>query len=119
MAGNLDARLKALAHFESHDRDLARGRKGEVSRYQILPSIWRHYAPISFRSNPTVARRIAITIAQHRIGIFQSQTRRSPNHTEFYLLWNAPGLFEQADWIPALVKKRVLDRAKRYAALLK
>jgi len=46
---NLTALLSAIAIIESSDahhpqgNDLARGRKGEVSRYQIMPATWKRF----------------------------------------------------------------------------
>ncbi|HXG49204.1 MAG TPA: hypothetical protein VNO52_16390, partial [Methylomirabilota bacterium] len=36
--------LEALSLIESGNNDRAIGRAGEVSRYQILPTVWRRYS---------------------------------------------------------------------------
>ena len=67
---NLTALLSAIAIIESSDarhpagNDLARGRKGEVSRYQIMPATWRAYgggALVNAR-NPAKAKAVALMI---------------------------------------------------------
>jgi len=37
-------RLDALSMIESGNNDLAVGQAGEVSCFQILPQLWRHYS---------------------------------------------------------------------------
>ena len=44
MSPNLTALLLAISLVESGGNDLASGKAGEVSRYQITPLVWKAYA---------------------------------------------------------------------------
>lgn len=56
------ALLHAIATVESGGDDRARGPDGEVSRYQLIPAMWRQYAPEEPAAwqDPEVARRVAV-----------------------------------------------------------
>lgn len=51
----------ALAVIESGENDRAIGRKGEVSRYQILPSQWKRFYPLQrkYYENPVIATEVS------------------------------------------------------------
>jgi hypothetical protein len=85
-------RWSALSQIESGDYDTCIGASGEVSQYQILPSVWRQYTklPVTAAVNPLTARNVATCIMQSRIGIFVKQKHRQPTDIEFYLLWHRP-----------------------------
>lgn len=81
--------MQALSLIESGDRDHAVGKAGEVSRYQIMPFVWREYKGGNPR-NPTDARRVAILILTDRMQEFQAKHRRVPTLVETYALWRSP-----------------------------
>lgn len=83
-----DARLVALAELESGNRDGTTGRAGEVSRYQILPSVWRQYTglPLDAAINPFTAANVVQRIMADRIKHFGKQ----PSDEEWYLLFHCP-----------------------------
>lgn len=139
-AGNTLAmdRYAALAMLESGNNDHAIGTHGEISRYQILPSIWRLYtdAPISCATNPVVALAITRQIMTHRIqkywkmqGIPRDLRDQEPTDSDFYILWNRPncligaqiweklpdGLYLSADF--SHCPRSVGDAADRFANL--
>jgi hypothetical protein len=54
--------LDRTAHLESRGDDLAIGRSGERTRYQIMRATWRHYSDVPFAQSaryPAEARRVA------------------------------------------------------------
>lgn len=85
----MESLLNALGMIESGNNDKARGRSGEVSRYQIMPSVWRAYRGGNPR-NEYEATRVASKIMSDRIERFQSIHGRSPTFRECYTLWNKP-----------------------------
>jgi len=105
-------RWAALSQIESGDNDHAVGRQGEVSRFQILPQVWRRYA--SREANwhvPADALAVARVTMKDRCLAFERQFHRSPTDVEFYILWNAPAQVARPSRI-------VLRRARRFQNLL-
>jgi hypothetical protein len=96
-------RLSALSMLETGNNDRALGRKGEVSRFQILPAEWRRYGT-GDPHNPAGAARAVQRIMAARC--------RAPSVTnfDFYVLWNAPA---QAGHPSSVVR----ERAQRFANL--
>lgn len=80
-------RFEALSQIESGDNDLARGRAGEVSRYQIMPAVWQQYTlqPLSSATNAAAAEIVAKVIMADRLPESGKVTDR-----QFYLLWHCP-----------------------------
>jgi hypothetical protein len=116
----------SLAMFESgatrptrSRADYLRGAAGEVSRFQIMPSVWRQYSRSSDYTDPEVAWSVAQRILDQRTHDFQSRTRRAPTPLEIYLLWNKPGHFEEVGYDVSRVRKLYRDRAQRFANLFK
>jgi hypothetical protein len=105
-------RWAALSQLESGDNDSARGAAGEVSRYQVRPEIWEHYAAANMNwLVPADALRVAQSIMRARCAEFEHTSGRRPTDFEFYVLWNAPARIEQ----PA---KAVQERARRFCNLV-
>ncbi len=116
---------QSLAMFESgattwqrSHADFMRGGSGEVSRFQILPAVWRRYTKSRDYENPEVAWTIAQRILADRVADFRTATGREPDGLELYLLWNKPGHFEAAGYRAAQVKSDYHQRAQRFANLL-
>lgn len=114
----------SLAMFESGatvpDRsaaDLMRGGSGEISRFQIMPEVWRAYSPSLEYADPEIAWNVARRILDDRIRHFQTVTNRPPTAVEVYLLWNKPGHFETAGFDVKSVKKTYRVRAERFGNL--
>jgi hypothetical protein len=97
--------------------DRIRGRDGEVSRFQILPSIWHRYSASREYDNPEIAWQVANQILDERIGWFRSRTNRAPTTAEVYLLWHRPGHFSAAGFDTARVRRLFVSRAERFANL--
>ena len=103
--------------FQRNAADYKRGGSGEVSRYQIMPEVWKRYANNRDYYNPIVAWQIAERILADRVEDFRASTHRSPNGTELYLLWNKPGHFATAKYSLKRVSRPYLTRAQRFANL--
>ena len=93
------------------------GRSKEVSRFQIMPEVWRQYSKSRDYTNPGVAWEIAERILQDRREAFRRVTGRNWNYRELYLMWNAPGAFERANFNPRKVSRVVRERAERFSNL--
>ena len=93
------------------------GRSKEVSRFQILPGVWRQYSKSRDYANPATAWAIAERVLQDRRETFRRSTGRDWNHRELYLMWNAPGAFARANFNPRKVPRIVRERAERFSNL--
>lgn len=111
-------RFEALSQIESGDNDKAIGQAGEVSRYQIMPSVWQAETnKITFighcQFNATRKSDAWVVVGQImavRIVAFESKHHREPTRIEFYLLWACPSRVD----FPSAKK---LETAKRFANL--
>jgi hypothetical protein len=111
-AGAAMDRWTALSQIESGDNDKAVGRKGEISRYQILPDVWAAFAPETANwQNPKDALSVAKQTMKKRCVDFEQTFHRTPTDFEFYVLWNAPAQIERPG-------NTVAERAKRFCNLL-
>ena len=97
--------------------DSMRGGSGEVSRFQIMPAVWRRYTKSRDYENPEVAWTVTQRILAERTADFRAATGREPNGLELYLLWNKPGHFEAVDYQTSRVKADYHQRAQRFANL--
>lgn len=105
-------RWAALAELESNNNDNALGSAGEISRYQMKPDIWQHYAATNANwRNASDALAVAKHIMQDRVAEFQRSFGRPPTDYEFYILWNAPGQIRHPG-------KGVRERAERFCNLV-
>jgi hypothetical protein len=102
-------------HLKRGAADLKRGQSGEVSRYQIMPEVWRQYSQSREYDNPEVSWAVAQRILQDRVVWFRNATGRHPDALELYLLWNKPGHFEAVGFKANRVKPLYKDRAQRFA----
>jgi hypothetical protein len=100
-------RWSALSMIESGNNDAAVGSVGEISRYQIRPTLWPGGNP----HNPNLALNVAQTIMRQRLARFEHTHNRMPSDFEFYVLWNAP---EQVNH----PRRAVARRAERFANLV-
>jgi hypothetical protein len=104
--------FQALAMVESGDNDFARGEHREVSRYQILPRVWRSATdlPFSAATNPLTARAVAGIVITKRWNWFVARYNRKPTLFEWYYLWNCPRQVMH----PSCVER---ERAQRFVNL--
>ena len=98
--------------------DSLRGGSGEVSRFQIMPAVWRRYSKSREYDNPEVAWAVAQRILADRAAEFRATTGREPGALELYLLWNKPGHFQAQGYLASRVKADYHQRAERFANLL-
>jgi hypothetical protein len=105
-------RWTALSQVESGDNDHAVGRRGEVSRYQMLPEVWRRYAwaKADWR-RPSDSLSVARLAMSERCLVFERRFGRRPTDIEFYVLWNAPAQILKPS-------RAVFKRAERFRNLL-
>ncbi len=105
-------RWSALSQIESGDDDKAVGRKGEISRFQMLPDVWTTFAREKADwENPKEALAVAKKAMKKRSAEFEHTHHRPPTDFEFYVLWNAPAQIERPG-------NAVSERAKRFCNLL-
>jgi hypothetical protein len=93
------------------------GLNKEVSRYQILPSVWKDYTRSAEYWNPTTAWSVAERVLADRRKAFRQATGRECDHVDLYLIWNAPGAYAQARYNRKKVSRVVRERAERFANL--
>lgn len=98
--------------------DYTRGGSGEISRFQIMPDVWKRYTKSQNWTNPDIAWTVAKRILHDRVREFRSKVGRTPEPVELYLLWNKPGHFAANKYKFYLVKRTYLQRAKRFANLV-
>jgi len=83
--------LIALAHVESGNNDKKIGKKGEISRYQILSQEWKHfnihYYSVVFWKDYHIAAQVAYMKYSNILNFFHKKYKRHPNAYEFYLVW--------------------------------
>jgi hypothetical protein len=101
--------------FQRGYSDYKRGTSGEVSRYQIMPDVWKRYSSNRDYHNPVAAWQVAQQILTDRVHDFRARMHRDPNATELYLLWNKPGHFSAAKFSLKRVDRHYLARARRFA----
>ena len=119
--GMLDERRQfALGMIETGNNDALVGGAGEVSRYQIMPSVWRHYSRSRSYENPEVSLAVA---RQHWVALhdfFKAQTRNEPTDFDMYVLWNTRyGYYASRGYKPSHLDPIVRDRARRFVNLVK
>ncbi|HWN94810.1 MAG TPA: hypothetical protein VNT99_07245 [Methylomirabilota bacterium] len=94
------------------------GSRKEISRFQILPSVWRAYSRSGDYRNPQTAWRVAEKILADRGRDFEQATQREWDYVDIYLMWNAPGQYRRAKWDRRKLSRVVLKRAQRFANLM-
>jgi|ERR1051326_4692370 hypothetical protein len=119
-ASALDARLFfALGMIETGNDDRGVGRGGEVSRYQIHPSVWRNYSDSRDYQNPDVSLQVARQHWSHLTNYFRDKAGREPTPFDMYVLWNTKfGYYARKGFDPARLSSIVRDRAQRFVNLL-
>lgn len=123
-------RLAALSMLESGDNDQAIGHAGEISRYQILPTVFAKYFFVVGRkcpsanaasaiaaANPFTARNIAAAVLQDRCKAFEIRFHRPPTDQEFYILWARPSWYFSRPRLHADFMI-VAERATRFESLV-
>jgi hypothetical protein len=111
---DFDAKLRAISQIESNDNDKAKGRHGEISRYQLKRSVWKQHFPSEKDSRhiPQEARRCAKAhLCWLELRLCLIKHTKDPDPRDVYAAWNI-GLeaFSRRDYdfdrLPANIKKR-------------
>jgi hypothetical protein len=112
------SRLDAISQIESGDNDRAVGDAGEVSRFQILPRVWRHYSMSRVYANPGLARHIAQQHLAHLETTFRMRAGREASDFDCYVLWNGgPTYYAKIGFRPERVHRIIQERARRFVNL--
>ena len=116
---------EALAEFETGATrptlcaaDRFVGGHKEISRFQILPAVWRKYSDSPKYQDPQIAWGVASRILRDREQEFRQSARREWDYVDMYLLWNAPGQYRRARWDRSKVSRVVRERAQRFGNLM-
>jgi len=82
---SMDRRLECLAMVEGGS-DTKPGPCGEISRYCIMPDVWREYShlPLSAATNPFTARAVVVKIMDSRLN------GRVVTDAQWYLTYHRP-----------------------------
>jgi hypothetical protein len=110
--------LGCLGELETGNDDAAVGRHGEVSRYQVMPRVWREYGGKLDPRDPRVSVKVAGCVLAERIAVYQAVAGREPTDREVYGMWNAPGALARARGRVEGLSKRVRERCERFGALV-
>jgi hypothetical protein len=111
----------ALAQIESghlKNPDIARGASGEVSRFQIMPVVWKSYSNSRSYSNPAIAWSVASRILKDRHDWFVRGTGRQPAAFDLYVMWNKPGLYQNVAFDRKRLPRQLREVASRFENLV-
>ena len=112
-------RRLALGMIETGNHDDEIGGAGEVSRYQIMPSVWRQYSRSQNYRNPEVSFSVAQKHWARLYAGFIRQAHREPTDFDMYVLWNTHyGYYASKGFNPNRLAVSVRDRAQRYVNLI-
>lgn len=116
----LNARHRfALGMIETANNDGEIGGAGEVSRYQIMPSVWKHYSDSRSYQDPEVSLEVAQQHWSTLHTTFKKQAHREPTDFDMYVLWNTRyGYYASKEFKPDRLNAVVRDRAQRFANLV-
>ena len=114
-----ERRQFALGMIETGNNDDVVGGAGEVSRFQIRPTVWRRYNRSVSYQNPVVSLEVA---QQHWIALhdfFKQRTHSEPTDFDMYVLWNTRfGYYSNREFKPARLDPVVRERARRFVNLV-
>ena len=85
------AHIAALGMLESGNDDAAVGKKGERTRFQMMPNVIAHYPDLAKDpTNAKLAEKYTLQEWSHRIFHFEAEFNRVPTVKEIALLWHCP-----------------------------
>ena len=118
---DFDAKLRALSQIESNDNDKAKGRHGELSRYQLKRSVWKQHFPDEKdkRHIPSEAKRCAkahLCWLELKLCLFKRV--KNPEPRDVYAAWNL-GLeaYAQRGYVFSRLPEHIRTRAERFTNL--
>ena len=118
---DFEAKLRAISQIESNDNDKAKGRHGELSRYQIKRSVWRQHFPDEkdMRHLPVEARRCAKAhLCWLELKLCLLKKTNNPNPRDVYAAWNI-GLaaYARRDYNLAKLPRNIRQRSENFTNL--
>lgn len=118
---DFEAKLRAISQIESGDNDKAKGRHGELSRYQIKRSVWKQHFPDEKdqRHLPAEARRCAKAhLCWLELKLCLLKKTNNPNPRDVYAAWNL-GLaaYARRDYTLDKLPNNIRQRADRFTNL--
>ena len=118
---DFDAKLRAISQIESNDNEKAKGRHGEISRYQLKRAVWKQHFPSEKdqRHIPSAARRCAKAhLCWLELRLCLAKQTKDPNPRDVYAAWNL-GLeaFSRRDYDFDRLPDTIKQRAERFANL--
>jgi hypothetical protein len=112
-------RLYALGMIETGNDDGEVGGAGEISRYQIHPTVWKVYSNSRDYRNPDVALQVARLHWSYLAAYFKEKTGREANDFDMYVLWNTKyGYYAHKGFSPQHISPVVQERAQRFVNLV-
>jgi hypothetical protein len=114
-----DKRLFALGMIETGNDDREVGGLGEISRFQILPVVWKAYSDSRDYRNPRVSVHVAEKHWAYLADYYKEKTGRTPSDFDMYVLWNTSyGYYAKQGFSPRRIAAVVRDRAQRFVNLV-
>ncbi len=112
------SKLEAISMIETGNNDTAVGGAGEVSRYQIMPKVWRQFTDSRAYRNTELSTWVAGQYLAWLEGNFRRQAGREASDFDRYVLWNA-GLayYERVGFSAKRVHPVIRERAARFVNL--
>src|SRR5277367_3705386 len=108
-------RLDALGMIETGNDDREVGAAGEVSRYQIHPTVWKAYSATPNYQNPKAAIQVAQRHWAWLASYFKEKAGRQPDDFDMYVLWNTKfGYYASHSFLPGRLAAKVRSRAERF-----
>jgi hypothetical protein len=105
---------------ESGNNDRGIGRAGEVSRVQILPSVWKAYSSSREYQNPEVTFSVASQHWNYLASYFRQRVGHEPDYFDMYVLWNTRlGYYAHHGFNPSRLDATVRGRAVRFVNLIR
>jgi len=112
------SKLEAISMIESGNNDFAIGDAGEVSRYQILPQVWKRFTNSRAYSNEAISSGVAARYLEVLETNFRARAGREPSDFDRYVLWNGgPGYYERIGFAARRVHPIIRERAQRFVNL--
>jgi hypothetical protein len=109
----------ALGMIETGNNDREVGKAGEVSRYQILPSVWKSYSNSRDYQNPEVSLQVARQHWTYLANYFKQRAGHEPSDFDMYVLWNTSfGYYARKGFVRQQLNPVVIDRAQRFVNLV-
>ena len=111
-------RLEAISMIETGDNDRVVVSAGEISRYQIMPQVWRTYSSSRDYRNVSVSAAVAARHLKTIETSFRARAGRDASEFDIYVMWNAGlGYYAKKGFNPKQVAPVVAERAQRFSNL--